>query len=110
MLAFAIPNLVKSNTLLHVHVSLPAAPTLTNLRYSCHPDIRSLAEAIPGIIIQDRSLSTVKKYSAAFSALKKWAELGGLQVLPTSGPEYSLYIVHLWQLNRWLPSKQQPLG
>lgn len=46
MLAFAIPNLVKSNILLHV--SLPAAPNLRNLRYSRHPDIHLLAEAIPG--------------------------------------------------------------
>jgi len=59
MLAFVIQNLVKSNILLHV--SLPAAPTLRNLRYSRNPDIRSLPEAIPGIIIQDRAPSTVKR-------------------------------------------------
>ena len=104
MLAFTIPNLVKSNILLHV--SLPAAPTLRNLRYSHHPDIRSLAEAIPGIIIQDRAPSTIKRYSAAFSAWQKWADPRGIKVLPTSGPEFSLYLVHSLQTTESLASIQ----
>ena len=95
MLAFAIPNLVRSN--IPLHVSLPAAPTLRNLRYSHHPDIRSLAEAVPGIVIHDRAPSTFRKYSGAFSAWQKWAEPKGIKVLPTSGPEYSLYLVHFLQ-------------
>ena len=102
MLAFAILSLVRSNILLHV--SLPAAPTLRNLRYSHHLDIRSLAEAVPGIVIQDRAPSTVRKYSAAFSAWQKWAEPKGIKVLPTSGPEFSLYLVHLLQTTASLAS------
>lgn len=86
--------------------SLPAAPTLRNLRYSRHPDICSLAEAIPGIVIQDRTPSTVRKYSAAFSAWQKWAEPRGIKVLPKSGPEFSLYLVHLLQTTELLASIQ----
>ena len=104
MLAFAIPNSVKSNILLHV--SLPAAPTLSNLRYSRHPDIRSLAEAIPSIIIQNWAPSTVRKYSAAFSTWQKWAEPRGIKVFPTSGPEFSLYLLHLLQTTESLASIQ----
>ena len=103
-LAFAIPNLVRSNILLHV--SLPAAPTLRNLRYSRHPDIQSLAEAVPGIIIQDRAPSTVRKYSAAFLAWQKGAEPKGIKVLPASGPEFSLYLVYLLQTTDSLASIQ----
>ena len=106
MLVFTIPNLVRSNILLRAF--LPAVPTLRNLRYSRHPDIHSLAEAVPGIIIQDRASSTVRKYSTAFSAWQKWAEPRGIKVLPTSGPEFSLYLVHLLQTTDALASIQAP--
>ena len=86
--------------------SLPPAPTLRNLRNSRHPDIRALADAVPGIIIQDRAPSTVRKYSAAFSAWLKWAEPRGIKVLPTSGPEFSLYLVYLLQTTDSLASIQ----
>ena len=84
MLAFAILNLVRSNILLYV--SLPSAPTLKNLRYSRHPDIRSLAEAELGIIIQDRAPSTVRKYSTAFFSMAEVGRTQRHQVLPISGP------------------------
>ena len=75
-----------------LHASLLAAPTLRNLRYmySRHKDIRLLAKAVPGIIIQDMAPNTVRKYSAAFSAWQKWTEPKGIKV-PTSGPVF--YIV-----------------
>ena len=64
--------------------------------YSRHKDIRLLAKAVPGIIIQDMAPNTVRKYSAAFSAWQKWTEPKGIKV-PTSGPVFSLYLVHLLQ-------------
>lgn len=59
--------------------------------------IRSLARVIPSIIIQDRAPSSIKKYVSSFLPWRKWTEARDINVLPTSGPEFSLYLVHLLQ-------------
>jgi len=92
-------------TLLEMCLS-PVSPTLRDLKNSYHPEIRSLARAIPSIMIQDRAPNTIKKYVSSFSAWRKWAEARDINVLPTSGPEFSLYLVHLLQTTTSLASIQ----
>ena len=68
--------------------------------------VRLLAQTLPSILIQDRALSTIKKYLTSFSAWQKWAEARDIKALPTSGPEFSLYmyLLHLQQSTRSLAS------
>ena len=90
-----------------LQMSLPlVAPTLKDLKNSHHPEIRSLARVIPSIMVQDRAPSTIKKYVSSFLAWRKWAEARDINVLPTSGPEFSLYLVHLLQTTTSLASIQ----
>ena len=84
----------------------PVPPTLRDLQNSRHPEIRSLAQAVPGIMVQDRAPSTVKKYRSSFLAWRKWAEARDINALPTSGPELSVYLVHLLQTTKSLASIQ----
>ena len=84
----------------------PVPPTLRDLKNSRHPEIRSLAQAVPGIMVQDRAPSTVKKYRASFLAWQKWEEARDITALPTSGPELSLYLVHFLQTTKSLASIQ----
>ena len=88
--------------LIHLQV-----PTLKDLKTSHHPEMRTLAQAIPNIIIQDRApiASTVKKY-ASVSAWHKRAEARDLNVLPTSIPELACYLEHLCQTTKSLASIQ----
>ena len=81
-------------TLLRMCLS-PVSPTLRDLKNSYHPEIRSLARAIPSIMIQDRVPSIIKKYVSSFSAC------------PTNfRSEFSLYLVHLLQTTTSLASIQ----
>ena len=58
------------------------------------------------LLVQDRAPSTVKKYRSSFLAWRKWAEARGINALPTSGPELSVYLVHLLQTTKSLASIQ----
>ena len=96
LIRLEVPNILQN-------VSSPLVPpTLKDLKTSHHPEIHALALAIPNIMIQDRAPSTVKKYASSFSAWQKWAEARDINVLPTSGPEFACYLVHLLQTTKSL--------
>ncbi len=59
------------------------------------PELRSLADEIPGIILQDRAPRTVRKYQESFQRWQAWAESKGLCSLPATGQEVALYVAFL---------------
>ena len=84
----------------------PVPATLKDLMNGHHPEVRSLAQAVPNIMVQDRAPSTIKKYKSSFSAWQTWAEARDINALPTSGPELSVYLVYLLQTTTSLASIQ----
>ncbi len=59
------------------------------------PELRSLADKIPGIMLQDQAPQTVWKYQESFQHWQAWAESKGLCSLPATGQEVALYVAFL---------------
>ena len=64
------------------------------------PELRSLANEIPSIILHDRAPRTVRKYQGSFQRWHTWAESKGLRSLPATGQEVVLYVAFLLRTAR----------
>lgn len=68
------------------------------------PELRKLADLLPGIIIQDRAQGTVNTYISAYRLWKRWASAHGVCPIPADGMALALYIVSLIQQQRSVSS------
>ena len=62
------------------------------------PELRELADSLPGTVLQSRAPSTVRKYTGDFLRWKKWAtSKPGVEALPSPPIHIALYLQYLVQ-------------
>lgn len=64
------------------------------------PELRRLADLLPGIIVKDRAPSTISTYVSAYRLWKRWASTHNLCPIPADGTALALYVVSLIQQQR----------
>lgn len=78
-------------------VVLPAG-----LEPSCFkdPELVGLANALPGILVQDNAEKTINTYLGVYRRWKQWAIQRGMVPLPAETAPFALYLVYLIQQER----------
>ena len=64
------------------------------------PELRQLAEALPGTVLQSRADSTTRKYLGAFKRWRQWATEHKLTAFPATAHHIVLYLQHLAETTR----------
>ena len=71
-----------------------------NLEQFHDPELRRLAQLLPGVLLQDKAPGTVKTYITAYKSWKRWALAHDIAPIPAAGTPLALYIVSLIQQER----------
>ena len=68
------------------------------------PELKDLAQALPGVLICDKAPKTVTTYLAAYKACERWAHVYSLCPLPADNASQALYLVSLIHQDRSVSS------
>ena len=63
-----------------------------------HPDLRNLANSLPGTVLSSRQPNTVRVYAYSFQRWKRWsASYREIPSMPVKPQHFALYLLHLAQ-------------
>lgn len=62
-----------------------------------NPELSSLVGKVSEVVLQSKAKNTGKTYQSAFNSWCRWADRCGLNSMPASDFDFSLYLVHLIQ-------------
>ncbi|CAH1244291.1 Hypp7251 [Branchiostoma lanceolatum] len=98
--ARASPSTVVKDDILDETLVIASTQPYPELRDLRDPELRSLRDLLPSIIVADRAPNTIKKYVRAFKKWKSFATAKDLPYLPATGPHLALYLLKLLQSSR----------